>query len=224
MGTVETVAVTFVIVVICALFLFMVYVLSKKEEQRDAAKVKPAEKAKDDDDDYDEEYYNPGATAEEMVRKHFEVAYYDLLKHLVFRDWEKVLKVLSEVVDYADLSTYATQRHFFLLSILEIVYKLRDADPFAYNVALTICDYDLLNIENLIARMDHAPFYLAGNPNHHPFNMVTPTRKAIILEKIGEIEEAIKVCEIGIIYDVWDAGKKSFEERKARLEKKLAKK
>ena len=92
MGTVETVAVTFVIVVICALFLFMVYVLSKKEDQRDAAKKTQAEKAKDDD--YDEEYYNPGATAEEMVRKHFEVAYYDLLKHLVFRDWEKVLKVL----------------------------------------------------------------------------------------------------------------------------------
>ena len=115
-------------------------------------------------------------------------------------------------------------RHFTLLKILEKLYMLREEDPAVYDLCLQICDLDFQNMENFIKYCNSEPFsekHASCERFNSPIYLVTTTKAAIIFEKRGDIMSAIKICEMAITWNARDGGKKSFEERKARLENKL---
>lgn len=130
---------------------------------------------------------------------------------------------------------HATNRHFFLVNVIDDFYKLRDIDQNVLYHCLTLCDLDLGNVDNLIKQMslkwdyptkENGKWNLKEPPipkyEYTPFYMITPTRKAIILEKLGDIDGAIAVCDISLQLNITDSNGESFLKRKTRLEKKKA--
>lgn len=123
---------------------------------------------------------------------------------------ERAFILFLESINIANPIEFAIDRHFYIIQILEEFYAMRDYDSIALQYCLAICDEDIKNGDNLIKKM-----------NSDTFEMVSPTRKAIILERNMDYAGAIEVCEWALERDLLDSGKKSFIGRKARLEKKL---
>ena len=123
---------------------------------------------------------------------------------------ERAFILFLESINIANPIEFAIDRHFYIIQILEEFYAMRDYDSIALQYCLAICDEDIKNGDNLIKKM-----------NSDTFDMVSPTRKAIILERNMDYTGAIEVCEWALERDLLDSGKKSFIGRKARLEKKL---
>lgn len=140
------------------------------------------------------------------------------------RKYDRAMELVSEMMHETDPKKDSAARHFTLLKILEKFYVLREENPAVYDLCLQICDLDFQNMENFIKDCN-SELFSEKNASCERFNspiyLVTTTKAAIIFEKRGDIMSAIKVCEMAIAWNAWDSGKKSFEERKARLENKL---
>lgn len=95
--------------------------------------------------------------------------------------------------------------HFFYQDILGIVYALRYNFENAIDECLKLCDKDI---------------EILKSTNIKGFTTYALSRKAIIYEKQGKLQEAIDVCDYGISHNFLDNGK-PFILRKERLLKKL---
>lgn len=140
------------------------------------------------------------------------------------RNYDKAMELVYEMINETDPKKDSVARHFTLLKVLEKLYILRKENPMVYDLCLQICDLDFQNMENFIKACNSDLSYgesASCDRFNSPIHLVTPTKAAIILEKKGEIMSAIEICNIAIRWNVWDSGNKSFEVRKARLEKKL---
>lgn len=141
------------------------------------------------------------------------------------RNYEKAMEIFYDMMTSTDPKIHATARHFIILRVIEKLYMLRDENPDVYDMCLDVCSYDINNMENFIEQDNRTIF---GNVKSRerlecPFYLVTPTRAAIILEKKGDLVSAIGVCDLAIKWNALDLNGKRFDERKARLEKKLQK-
>lgn len=134
-------------------------------------------------------------------------------------------------------------QHFTYLHLIDTCYKQRDKEPEWVERCAEYCrrDIDLfpafkeawINEERKsLLKMSRDPFYTAEERKRYraeakkeiPFNLHIPSfaRLAIIYEKQGRFDEAIKVCDMAISYGVFGDGTKGgFTERRKRLEKKL---
>ena len=140
------------------------------------------------------------------------------------RNYERAEAIIDEIVASADLKRDAFAVHYSLIKILDKLYGIREESPIVIDLCLKICDIDFSNMGNFILSSNEEIFSKGAVSSKRlisPVFLVTPTKAAIIFEKRGDIISAIKVCEMAIAWNAWDSGKKSFEERKARLEKKL---
>ncbi len=149
-------------------------------------------------ENYQEEVLNHEKTITQIV---------ELISMQHFMDIKKV--IIEQLAKYDDIKD-ASKKHFFILAVLDHIYQHRDNQE-CMDIIKNICDIDISNIANLCKTMG-IPFY-----------MVTPTKRAIILERENEIERAIEICELCERYKVWDSDKKSFSLRRAKLEEKLVK-
>lgn len=95
--------------------------------------------------------------------------------------------------------------HFFYQDIIGIVYALRYNFEHAIDECLKLCDKDIEILK--LTNIKNATTYALS-------------RKAIIYEKQGKLQDAIDVCDYGIAYDFLDNGK-PFILRKERLLKKV---
>lgn len=93
--------------------------------------------------------------------------------------------------------------HFFYQTLAEVIYSFRNIYERGIELSLELCEKDITIFKN--TGLD------AG--------ITTITRKAIIYEKMGNIDEAIKVCDFGLKHNFLDRGR-SFQFRKDRLLKK----
>lgn len=123
-------------------------------------------------------------------------------------DW---LEIENEVFEAESLDIkYKENRislHFFYQNIVIAIYPMRDEDEHIIQDILEYCDRDIENMSHV-----HAP----GTPQ------LLITRKAIILENQGKLQEAIDLCAYAIKNEILDQGK-PFNIRKSRLQKKLNK-
>ena len=117
--------------------------------------------------------------------------------------------VIEQLNKFDDVKN-ASDKHFFILSTLEYIYPYRD-DEACLDLIKNICDIDIANIHNLVLRMGKY------------FYMVTPTKRAILLERENQIERAIEICELCEKYEVLDSDNRFFSTRRAKLEGKLNK-
>lgn len=121
------------------------------------------------------------------------------------------LEIDNEVIEAESLEIkYKENRislHFFYQNIVIAIYPMRNEDEHIIQDILEYCDRDIENMSHV-----HAP----GTPQ------LLITRKSIILENQGKLQEAIELCDYAIKNEILDQGK-PFNIRKARLEKKLEK-
>lgn len=140
------------------------------------------------------------------------------------RNYDKAMELVSEMMNETDPKKDSVARHFTLLKILEKLYMLREENPAVYDLCLQICDLDFQNMENFIKACNSDTLSdknASCDRFSSPLVLVTTTKAAIIMEKKGDLMSAIEICNMAIRWNAWDSGKKSFEERKARLEKKM---
>ena len=119
---------------------------------------------------------------------------------------------ISEKIKLAESYKYTNEKnfnslHFFYQDIINIVYAMRYLYDNAIDDCLILCDKDIA----LLPKLSTANMTIASL-----------TRKAIIFEKRGQIQEAIAICDYGIEHTCLDNGK-PFILRKVRLQKKLEK-
>lgn len=158
-----------------------------------------------------------------------------ITKLLMTRKTDKAMESIERVLNYADPIRDAYAIHWYLISALRDFYSIREEDPIVYSYCLQICDYDLQNIGNylLYDRSDikyeydvngiSLPISEAKIIYRSPPSIESLTRKAIILEKFGNFDEAISLCEFAIDHDIPDTNGNTFLARKERLERKKAK-
>ncbi len=145
---------------------------------------------------------------------------------LFTRKLEKAMDIFKETLDRSDPVKGAIPRHFKTLRILEKMYLLRNENPVVLYMCLAVCDSDLDNAANLFRAVNKSAFEALsknGEFAESPFYMVTPTKKAIILEQMGDLQGALEVCETALRWKVWDSGKKSFQNRIDSIKKKMKK-
>lgn len=187
---------------------------------------------------YEKYFYDRAVSdAQQRMRDLLESEERKITKLLMTRKLDKAMEAIEEVLNHTDPIRDANARHWYLISALRDFYAIRDFDPIVYSYCLQICDYDLQYIENYflangtrIERQHDAqgralwdePAELVYHRNPPP-NLETATKKAIILEKLGYIDEAIAYCEYAIEHDLPDTNGNSFLARKMRLEKKREK-
>jgi hypothetical protein len=162
-----------------------------------------------------------------------------ITKHLLTRKIDKAMNAIEYAVGLADPIRDAEALHVFMICALRDFYAIREEDPFIYSCCLQICEYDIKNLDNYLnaicfsVKYDYisddmgrlflnGPGKLERDTDRVPL-LETPTKKAIILEKIGYLDEAIAFCDYAIEHEFQDTGGNSFLARKMRLEKKKQK-
>lgn len=95
--------------------------------------------------------------------------------------------------------------HFFYQDLIGIIYALRYSYENAIDECLELCDKDI---------------EILKHTNLKNVTVLSLSKKAIIYEKRGKIQEAIDICDYGIAQNFFDNGK-PFIVRRERLLKKL---
>ncbi|MDE7406440.1 MAG: hypothetical protein K2M89_06180 [Clostridiales bacterium] len=110
--------------------------------------------------------------------------------------------------------------HYALIELINIIYKLRDVADTALDYCLLMCDMDIAlydDVQKATIKESHSSFVFAGSLS----------RKIIILEKHGEYQEAIRLCDLAISKGYKNAANdensNSFVKQKNRIMNKLAK-
>ena len=125
-------------------------------------------------------------------------------------NFPEAVRLAEEHLSHFDLtqSHFASGAHFFLINCVQIIYFRREEDPLAYNHCLMLCDADIALY----------PYLDRGIVRNNP---VLPEKKAIIMEKMGWYEDALRVCEDGI-RNGWGTASMPWETRAERLKRKLS--
>ena len=136
------------------------------------------------------------------------------------RELDLVSELILNIWNTRERAEHAEDLHRMLNHALNESYPLRYSSDAMFRFVLFVCDLDISNIENYAKVAVRRPDGLCFMPSVE--------KKAIILEKSGQLEEAIFTCDKGIEYRVLDSGYKrdgygSFEARKMRLVNKISK-
>lgn len=187
---------------------------------------------------YQAYWYNRSVIkAKEQIRDYLQSEESKITKLLLTRQIDKAMERIQENLCNADPIRDANAIHWYLISALRDFYAIREEDQIIYSCCLQICDYDIDNLENFFkvhGVMPDQPYDENGIPvedapaqlryfRDPPPILETVTKKAIILERLGYLDEAIAFCDYAIEHDLPDTGGNSFLARKMRLEKKKAK-
>lgn len=132
------------------------------------------------------------------------------IRYIEEKDFESLSEFLANIWETRDLVESADDLHTLTENVIERLYPDREI-PRCRELIYTLCRLVLSNADN---------YRRAGR--YHVW--LTPTKLAILLEKDKRIDEAIEVCDICISKNISDRGYASFDERKARLLTKKAKK
>lgn len=126
------------------------------------------------------------------------------------KEFELANKLLSESLR---ISEDAIDTHFILNSLINLTYLLRDNSE-ELDKCIHFCKMDIKLLPDFLHAWQQKWTNIPRIPSFE--------RLAIIYEKQGNINEAIKVCEIAIQNHLKDSTKGSFEGRLSRLQKKIA--
>ena len=184
---------------------------------------------------YEKYFYNSAVIdARQKMKDFLEVEAHKITKLLMVRKLEKAMESIEKSLHLADPIRDAAAIHWYLISALRDFYSIREEEPLACSYCLQICDYDLQNIENYFLESgtrieyqhDEQGRIILNEPAELVYHRIPPKnlekaiKKAIILEKLGRLDEAIDHCDYAIKHDIPDTNGKSFLSRKMRLEKK----
>lgn len=147
-----------------------------------------------------EDYYSEADALEERISQLEEQ-----------RDFSQIEALVYEFCHKYEESTYVSCVHFFLIRVIDSLYKYRDEDPNILFLILGLCDFDIQRADSLSKKM-----------GARQFDMVTPTRMAIIFEKLKRYEDAINICEWALDHNLQDSSI-TFEHRIEKLKQKIAK-
>ena len=157
-----------------------------------------------------------------------------------FGDHSFAEKVYSKAIETDNIDPIT--RHFIFNSLIDYYYRNRNEDPDALKKCIEYCKEDIKYLDDFLNAYtrdeeERKKRLKENSPNweNDPLlkqslsqGVIYPRipsveRLAIIYEKKGKIEEAIKICEIALKYELRDSTKGGFVKRKERLEKKLTK-
>jgi len=133
---------------------------------------------------------------------------------LIQKDYAFAETVLLKALQSEDDNVI--DRHFVYNSLIDLYYKQRGSRPDAIEKCIEYCLQDIKILKEFIDAWkkeygDEIP------------RIPSVERLAIIYEKHGKFEEAIRICEMALKFGIHDSTKGGFEGRKARLQKKLKK-
>lgn len=121
-------------------------------------------------------------------------------------------KALSYAEKYCYDAGRLIDKHFYLQAVAESFYKERDTNPSAIETCIEYCKRDIELFPKYRKPLDRE---MDGLPR-----IATFQRLAIIYEKQGQIDEAIKICKKALKYKLRDSTKGGYEGRIEKLEKK----
>jgi hypothetical protein len=119
---------------------------------------------------------------------------------------------LNRMLSVLNHKTSPIERHFLLLNIVELTYKLRK-DSAKRTLCRKVAETHLAEFPSL------APALLKQEKGRMP-SIPTFKHLATILTEDGEFEQAVGVCEMAIRHGVKDGTKGGFEARIERIRKK----
>ncbi|WP_435158641.1 tetratricopeptide repeat protein [Haladaptatus sp. DFWS20] len=128
------------------------------------------------------------------------------------KDYEFAEKVLLKALD-AD-GDNPTDRHFVYNSLIELYYKQRDERNDAIEKCIAYCEEDIDTIDAFLDAWERE--YGDGPPGIPSFK-----RLAIILEKQGNYQDALEICEMAIQRGLSDGTKGGYKGRKQRIQNKI---
>jgi tetratricopeptide (TPR) repeat protein len=142
-----------------------------------------------------------------------------------FKDYEFAEKAISKALEiqYIDPVT----RHFNYNILIDLYYKLRNKKDDALDKCIQYCKEDLKYLDDFLNSYKKEEESLNSDSPSDIYQGVSfpriPSieRLSIIYEKQGNIEDAIKICDIALKYELKDSTKGGFQRRMERLEKKL---
>lgn len=144
--------------------------------------------------------------------------YLDLLKEkfnqaYAFLRLEEMERIANKIYEFEPKNDAEyLSLHYVIMDVANILYSLSDKNEKFDNLCEILCKKDIENYQKL--------YFLLKEENT---SIMTLTRLCIKYERENKIEEAIKLCDIGIKYKFLDSNRKSFVFRKNRLIKKLEK-
>ncbi len=148
---------------------------------------------------------------EEEIRTFWTKAYNYIQQYIHYGDLESLSVFITNIWETRDKYESAVDLHYMCQRIVEQLYPMRTVSEEYSVFILFVCDLAISNLDNF--------FSLSGNDCAIHIPMVS--KKAIMLEKAGRIEEAMEVCDIGIKYQLKDPGYGNYAVRKSKLQQKL---
>lgn len=127
-------------------------------------------------------------------------------------DVESMVILIKNIYDTRDKLEYAIDIHFLIIKAINRAYPYRDSRENCLDFVLLLCDMDIDNFHNLNIKME-------GIQN---ISLISPQKKAIILEKKKLYEEALEFCEWCHAQGIRETRDLTFEPRINRLRKKLS--
>ena len=139
-----------------------------------------------------------------------------LARKILWATSEHNFSIRNKIFQYAEKYCYDTgglvDKHFYLQIVAESFYKERETNPNAIDICIECCKRDI----DLFPRYRKA---LEREMSVLP-RITTFQRLAIIYEKQGQIDEAIKICKKALKYKLRESTKGGYEGRIEKLEKK----
>lgn len=161
------------------------------------------------------DYSAPRRSREEIMKEEFwHDAHSIALDYIQRNDIDSLTEFVYNIWTTRDKEESAEDLHYFFNSIIYYFYPCRHYSDKHYELINIICDLDISNVENLAkSKCQKTPHIVASSF----------TKKAVMLEKEGRIEDAIRVCDCALAYNVADYGyfEGGFTARKAKLLKKV---
>lgn len=149
-------------------------------------------------------------------------AYHDQIFDIQQTAYDKFDNITArEIYDYANkmidlprpTSYCFIHLHYGLISLINLIYKLRDRDEEAIDYCINMCDIDIYLYDDIYKEIKNDP---------HPFIYDgSLTRKLIILEKQGDYAAAIELCDWALNTHYFNTEQlDNLKARKAKLENK----
>lgn len=147
---------------------------------------------------------------EELAYKFWRDADNLIEKYSEEKSAESIYELMINIWQTRDKGESAVQLHFCTLNAIKHLYPLRDINESVIDMTLDLCELDIANFENLKKEMDITSC-----------SLITPNKKAVILEKKGLYLEALEFSEWCHSQGICEERDRTFEGRIERLKKKV---
>lgn len=148
---------------------------------------------------------------EYKIRTFWKKAYKYAIQYVEENDLDALNEFMANIWNTRDLKESAKDLHALTETVIEYLYPSRNVSQYHTDTIINLCYLILSNVNNYKLK--------AG------VNTVwrSPTKLAILLEKLNRIDEAIELCEFCYKKKIPDHGYNNFAERKKHLENKKIK-